>query len=70
MNYYMEMAKIGGLCMNLLDLNTIQTMVVFGSGLIIGVIFGMVILSCISIGKEIKLSSREHNLTLEENKNE
>ena len=56
--------------MNLLDLNTIQTMVVFGSGLIIGVIFGMVILSCISIGKEIKLSSREHNLTLEENKNE
>lgn len=46
--------------MNLLDLNTIQTMIVFGSGLIVGVIFGMMILSCIQIGKDIKWGDREY----------
>lgn len=45
--------------MDLLDLNTIQTMIIFGSGLIIGVIFGMMILSCISIGKELKWGIRD-----------
>ena len=53
--------------MDLLDLNTIQTMIIFGSGLIVGVIFGMVILSCIQIGKDIKWCDRERtNLVWEE----
>lgn len=56
--------------MNLLDLNTIQTMIVFGSGLIVGVIFGMMILSCIQIGKDIKWGTREHLVWKEDEKHD